>query len=336
MKTFVKFLVFATLLLVLAASAAMADPPSYYQQKFEQLPLNGVTLWNDMSGSYQTYWGHDEVSTAFKSPMSTTYSGTFMADDFADTINAPVAHVTWWGSYLNPSSTGHVNKFLISFESDIPAGGTYPFSYPGTPLLSQVVTLTGTGGTIPAGKFTEQFVSTGGTPNYEALYKYNAELALPFNQVPNQVAWLKIAALVNTSTAGQQPTDPVWGWHDRDFTVQDLLASTPPLVNPGEGIVANLFDPAKPEGVDVWHFQDDAVHGQLSVTVTGNNVLDLYQWNPYPTNYVYGLDGPYDIQYVSKDLAFALSAAPEPSTVAMLLGLALMGLSSWAWRRFRH
>jgi hypothetical protein len=55
-----------------------------------------------------------------------------MADDFADKFSSPVVHVKWWGSYLNKFTTPNfpVDKFLISFESDIPAAPNVPFSRP--------------------------------------------------------------------------------------------------------------------------------------------------------------------------------------------------------------
>ena len=65
-----------------------------------------------------------------------------MADDFADKFKSPVVHVKWWGSYLNNFTTPNipVNKFLISFESDVPdPNPTNPedFSHPGEPLLNR-------------------------------------------------------------------------------------------------------------------------------------------------------------------------------------------------------
>ena len=59
-----------------------------------------------------------------------------MADDFADNLTSPVVHVKWWGSYrndiINPQMP--VNRFLIAFESDIPADPSQSFSMPGQVL----------------------------------------------------------------------------------------------------------------------------------------------------------------------------------------------------------
>ena len=55
--------------------------------------------------------------------------------------------------------------------------------------------------------------------------------------------WLKIVALVDVPPGcpfpdpDQPPTFvPRWGWHNRDYTIMDPLASTPPAVVPGEHI----------------------------------------------------------------------------------------------------
>ncbi len=46
-----------------------------------------------------------------------------MADDFADLVNTPVIRLKWWGSYLENFNDPGVSRFLIAFESDIPAVG---------------------------------------------------------------------------------------------------------------------------------------------------------------------------------------------------------------------
>ena len=112
--------------------------------KFSQQPMDATPIIGP-NGTTQRYWGHDELSTAYGS--ATRYGpddltlGNFMADDFADKFSSPVVHVKWWGSYLNNFIVPNipVNKFLISFESDIPAGPNNPFSRPGEPLLNQIV-----------------------------------------------------------------------------------------------------------------------------------------------------------------------------------------------------
>ena len=157
-----------------------------------------------------------------------------MADDFADTVDTPVVHVRWWGSYTNDVYGTGVKKFLISFESDVPAGTDqdHPWSHPGTPLLTQVVIL----GALSSGSgtFTETSLTTPGPPDFpppaDTLYQYNAELECPFPEEANTVYWLKIVALIDPAEDG-----PInWGWHDRDWSLFDPYASTAPLVVPGE------------------------------------------------------------------------------------------------------
>ena len=96
-----------------------------------------------------------------------------------------------------------------------------------------------TPGTLSPGTFTETLERGPDPVLGEALYRYNAELALPFNQAPNTVYWLKIAALVDVPQPlpPGQPIPPdvtQWGWHNRDYTLNDPQASTAPNVNPGE------------------------------------------------------------------------------------------------------
>jgi hypothetical protein len=320
------------------ASNAVADPITGRDRlKFEQLPMDG-TLVNDPNGTVQKYYGHDELSTAYGFPNTTgvipLYSGRYMADDFADNLSSPVVHVKWWGSYLNNFINPNmpVNRFLISFETDVPAGPAPSFSRPGTPIVTQTVKR---GPISPSsGTFTETAISPGGAPLNETLYEYNAELNLgaDFKELKDTVYWIKIAALVDvpggiTFPPSQPPTFATrWGWHNRDYTIQDTLAS--PVVTPGE----NLQGPIN--GTPIWHFQDDAVTG-------------LMRWNPFdpnpqsnlsqpvstmtPTRYIDGVDGPaglvpgaFGIGAFSKDLAFALytTQIPEPATCSLtILGL---------------
>src|SRR5262249_55941822 len=156
----------------------------------------------------------------------------------------------------------HVQKFLIAFESDIPQGPGQTFSTPGTVLDWDVVNL----GPLSSGSgtFTETLVRGPDPVLGESLYKYNAELHLghEFQEQADKVYWLKIAALVDVPQPIVQPVPPgttQWGWHNRDYTIQDTLASTSPAVNPGEfqdGVVPGTTQP-------IWHFQDDAVTGNL-------------------------------------------------------------------------
>ena len=315
----------------LFTAPAAADPlPGRDVLKFSQQPMDGTSITSP-NGTVQRFWGHDELSTAYSTVGATgptPYRGTFMADDFADKFNSPVVHVKWWGSYLNnfTSQAFPVNKFLISFESDVPAGPNNPFSRPGQPLLNQIVTR---GVIAPgSGTFSEQQISNGGPPLNENLYEYNAELHLgrEFFQKSDTVYWLKIVALVDLPPGiiidpNQPPTFvPRWGWHNRDYTIMDPLASTAPAVVPGEHI--DGFLGPVPGGTPVWHFQDDAVTGFVVVdhlsTPNGNIAPLIDQAGYQPTRYLSLADGPPVIGEFSKDLAFELYTVPEPGSIAIV------------------
>jgi hypothetical protein len=322
------------LLSLVAASAmivgtASADPLPGEVLKFTQQPM----LQHAQVG--QIYFGHDEPSTAYRplgQPVPNPYRGRFMADDFADNFNTPVVHVKWWGSYINNQTTPNplpqppVQKFLIAFEADQPAGPPGPpFSHPVPPIHSQIVTL---GPLSPgSGTFTETPKHAGGPPLNEPVFEYNAELAVPFPQKAHTVYWLKIVALVDL-LPGQQPTDPGvtrWGWHNREYATQNLLAS--PLVAPGENQQGNAaMGP-------IWHFQDNAVEGVVNVfTGIDPNGVEIVQnvdqpiTSFMPTHYVDNIDGPQGIGQFSKDLAFELYTIPEPATGVLLLA-GLFGLA---------
>jgi hypothetical protein len=309
----------------LTVSTAFADPlPGRDLLKFTQKPMDQTAAGG------QIYWGHDEPSTAY-APIGlvpTAYRGRFTADDFADTLTTPVVHVKWWGSYLNNSDQfGHVNKFLIAFEQDVPNPNPLGFSYPDPngPIHSQIVTL---GPLSPqSGTFTEKMISPGGPPLNETLYEYNAELSIPFPQQKDTVHWLKIVALVdhNPSINPLLPNAPVtrWGWHNRDYTQQDPNAS--PAVVPGEQNQGNAANP-------IWHFQDDAVTGEVNVNTFINTagvqqVQSVIQFLPTfdDEHYVNNVDGPGGISQFSQDQAFELYTVqiPEPATcMLMVAGLA--------------
>jgi hypothetical protein len=285
---------------------AMTDPLPGEILKFQQLPLDSTVVQGT------TYNGHDEISSACANVDTfgniIDYQGSYMADDFADKVSTSVVHVKWWGSYLVPGvPSTPVQQFLISFETDVPAAGGVA-SHPGTPLLSQIVS---SGMLTPgSGTFTETLVN-GNVP--EHLYKYNAELALPFAEQKDTVYWLKIVALTNNSA------EP-WGWHDRDYTSKDFYASS--AFTPGESDIG-------PSGLlgtqQVWHFQDDAVSGGLTVTPNpGGAPPTVVQTGFAAQSYIDVTDGPQGIGSYSKDLAFELYTVPEPATMSLL---ALGGLT---------
>jgi hypothetical protein len=325
-------LVACTICATIFSGPALADPLPGQTAKFQQQPMINTGIQG------QIYFGHDELSTAYGVGTGTispaNYNGTFMADDFADKFSTPVVHLTWWGSYINDNTPAapqpHVQKFLIAFESDVPASTQNPFSRPGQVLSSDVVTL---GPLAPSsGTFTETLVRGPDPVLGEALYKYNAELHLgkQFNQQRDTVYWLKIAALVDVAQTLPNPPPPgttQWGWHNRDYTILDPLASTPPNVNPGE-----FFDGTVPgTTIPINHFQDDAVSGNLLFAPGALQPADaIVQSGMVPRNYQFintngvgPIDGPPGIEQHSKDLAFSLyTPIPEPgSGVLMLCGM---------------
>ncbi|MCC6681676.1 MAG: PEP-CTERM sorting domain-containing protein [Phycisphaeraceae bacterium] len=324
MATQMKYLFVASLVWVMAAVTVQADPYPDQILKFDQQPMISLIIDGN------EYNGHDELSTAYGNHLQGQYSGTYMADDFADRFDTPVVHVRWWGSYLNEQvGTAGAQKFLIAWETDVPVGSNnpYPYSHPGDLLQGEVVSRISlpVGAPPPGGSFTEKIIHPGGPSNgFEALYEYNAELACPFPQQPDTVYWLKIVALVDPTTDGNVE----WGWHNRDYTIPDPLASVPPAVVPGEHDQRPLIDPGYP--TPVWHFQDDAVQGSLGIAVNPENWCQVLvnQASYFDQYYVNGVDGPGPVPGVhegigqfSKDLAFQLYTIPEPTTLVLLSGV---------------
>lgn len=325
---------------------ASADPlPGRDLLKFSQKPMVATPI-PDNNGTVTTYMGHDELSTAYgfsqqPGAIPQVYQGRFMADDFADNLSSPVVHVKWWGSYfkdiINPQMP--VDKFLISFETDVPQSANNPWSHSGSPLLNQVVVRNPLA--PGSGTFTEKLIRGPDPILGESLYEYNAELHLnmPFPEQKDTVYWLKIAAMVDVPATLQfDPYNPSsslvpvtqWGWHNRDYTVPNPLAS--PAVLPGEKVVGQVG-----AGVPVWHFQDDSVAGDVRITPTvpgGYLSPTIFQTNMAPQNYLNFADGPGvgnaaspPIGAFSKDLAFELyTVVPEPTGVA-LLAMGMMGLA---------
>ena len=335
--------VFAVMSIIMASVVlvpqSQADPlPGRDLLKFQQKPMIATPIINSQ-GQVQTFQGHDELSTAYGFGTAVgppqDYSGRFMADDFSDKLSSPVVHVKWWGSYhndfINPQMP--VNKFLVAFESDVPAGPAPSFSTPGQVLQFDVVNRANAL-TPGSGLFTEKLIR-GPDPIFgESLYEYNAELHLnrSFPEKADAVYWLKIAALVDAPPGITFPTNAPppfvtqWGWHNRDYTIKDPLASNVPV--PGE------FADGTVNGVNIFHFQDDAVQGDLRFLPFAPTPL-IFQNNMSPQFYVDVADGPGPttvglpgIGSHSKDLAFELyTTVPEPATFLMLfsasLGLAL-------------
>jgi hypothetical protein len=325
---------FAIVVLFAALAPIYADPLPGEVAKFAQLPLNGglpvfttpETL--PVVGTPAPFPGHDELSTAWVNPNAPpSYAGQFQADDFADNFNTPVVHVQWWGSYMNQAAGGGgtVPAFDISFESDVPGvPGQLP-SHPGSVISSQIVTKAAALSSA-SGTFTEAPLAVAaGNPDGN-LYLYNAELKIPFQEAPDTVYWLKIVALDPTHTS----TDPAriqWGWHDRDWGIKDLLAAGPPVPTPGEFDESGTTVPGP-----VWHFQDDAVGGSVSITtgpLVPGGTASVSETVTGPETYVLPYDGPPGSVPLSKDLAFVLYTVPEPTSLALLGfgALALLGVA---------
>lgn len=322
---------------------AVADPIDGRDiLKFVQRPMINTPI-SDPNFGITVYNGHDERSTAYSVRDAAGnllgYQGDFMADDFADRFDSPVVHVKWWGSYMHrPTSLPDptVRRFLISFESDIPAPATGGFSRPGQPLLNQIVGLDGDGVLTPgSGTFTERLLP--GTTSIDGpIYEYNAELHLgkEFPQKAHDIYWLKIVALVEAGPNTPPEQRVVWGWHNRDYTKTNPLAS--PVVLPGERVVGVLPGPAG-AGTPIWHFQDDAVDGFVDVRFTPSDPMTqimpfVHQDVRGPQRYLPPYDGPSIIGQFSKDLAFALYTVPEPSTIWLI---AVGSIAAILYRRRR-
>jgi hypothetical protein len=223
---------------------------------------------------------------------------------------------------------------------------------PGNVLMADVVNRAAVISGPGSGQFTEKLIRGPDPVLGESLYEYNAELNLghEFYEQKDTVYWLKIAALVDVpgvqgfqqpfSTHNPPPNMTQWGWHNRDYTINNSLASG--LVVPGETLSINPAD-----GAPVWHFQDDAVEGSLRYDITPgipNFGIFQPQINMLPTNYRgNGIDGagtnapPTGIALFSKDLAFNLYTnnppiVPEPSS-CMLLMCGVLGVAQGYRRR---
>ncbi len=134
-----------------------------------------------------------------------------------------------------------------------------------------------------SGTFTETPVPAPATSPDGNLFQYNAELAVPFKEQANTVYWLKIVALDPNHASSTTPGAIQWGWHDRDWGLMDNLAAGPPVPSPGE------FNQAPVGTGPIWHFQDDAVSGSVSITLPSSGGLPLLdETNFAQTNYSAG------------------------------------------------
>ena len=209
-----KWLVVAAIVM-LAASLAYAEPVSD-PLKWSQLPDMIMGL---------------DWSSEVKVP-------SIVADDWLCTNGLPVTDIHWWGSYWVPvqpgaysnysdarpgAPPGGITKFILKIYSDVPAGPTNPFSFPGQ-LLWQYETA----------DFNEVLygVTQGGAGNPpEEVYQYYVKLPqdMWFMQERGQIYWLSIEAVMLDPT-GAPITDKQWGWHEskhhwNDAAVQDFKGS---------------------------------------------------------------------------------------------------------------
>jgi hypothetical protein len=171
-------------------------------------------------------------------------------------------------------------------------------------------------------------------PPPEELFEYNAELHLDkwFREKAaapgaNNVYWLKIVALVDADGT----TPPLqWGWHNRDWSIPNALAAKPGDTPDGaEDVIGFVPDPGGGPDVPLWHFEDDAVQGNIFVfpgpmpsmpgIVEQPTFVEQFYMPPW--------DLPTGTQQFSKDLAFELYTRvpiPEPATCVLLV-LAIAG-----------
>lgn len=134
-----------------------------------------------------------------------------MADDFTCTDPKPVMALRWWGSYvdspiLHPNSPGFTVPFEVGFLSSV---GPHPDSLPGVQLYQQPVLA--------------QEVFVGIDQQGDFVYRYDAFLPVPFNQVQGTEYFL------NIDSPGFGPSGERWGWHDAagPHPIQDWAAFSP-------------------------------------------------------------------------------------------------------------
>jgi hypothetical protein len=129
-------------------------------------------------------------------------AGYQVADDYLCRDGRPVTDVHWWGSYI-PGTQGKVEKFMVQFWSDVPAGPDGGFSHPGERLYQKTIA------NVP-----EAFY--GWTAAGEAVFEYNVSLgSTPFPQERGKIYWLSIRAVL-TATGDQK-----WGWHESRVRYND-------------------------------------------------------------------------------------------------------------------
>ena len=210
------FLVSALVMLVLPAMARGDQPDD--PVKWSQLP-NLSPL------------GFDYSSERYL-PGAGGYQ-SFVADDFLCNDPRPITDIHWWGSYweapyaspsssywLDPSTAGGapvLPQTVLGFTFTIfdhlpiaidPSTTTMPYAHPGPALYTAYVPINQVAINL---HYVIDRTDDGiiGNVGDEAVWQYNVDLEIPFQQVLGTTYWLSIQAEVDTS--------PVqWGWHAAD------------------------------------------------------------------------------------------------------------------------
>ena len=191
-------------------------PPEVGYDKWIQLPDTnwGFDIWS---------WGI--IDDAYDTDDFRRYSiGNEVAEDWRCFNGRAITKVTWWGS-LNeyeedtpdtppmPDKSALPDAFLLSMHHDIPMGGGYHYSQPGTPPIQTVE--------IPISKVKITYYDsnpkidhTTGQPiagQMEHEYKFQTVLEDPWPQDTGTIYWLDIVGLYDqdriTKDKWTQPPD---------------------------------------------------------------------------------------------------------------------------------
>ena len=261
---------------------------------FEQLPL-----LNSPPGA--PYPGQDVQSTIGIFPATTQA----VSDDFELSTSTTLTSITWWGLPLIDALVDP-HFFSVIFSTNVPASGDVP-SHPGDSFHIESFAAPGWGiGDNPPLYISTPVRDPGNRANM--LFQYDATFTNPINLQANTIFWITIHA----NNFGPRELGINWGWHTRDYTIPDSLAAGDTLVGAVGGLPVNHFG--------------------ASAQSQPFNSAGLAQGPPSPLNYAAGTDGPAGINAFGMDMAFALYAVPEPSTLILA---ALGGVALLAYRNRR-
>jgi hypothetical protein len=147
-----------------------------------------------------------------------------LTDD--NSCNQTVVTVRWPGDADGDGiPDSRMVPFEISFHSDVPAGGEYDYSTPGTMLYAEwpVSTQEDFYGVLPA---------YAGKPARN-IYEYNAYLPAPFEQEPGTIYWIDIE--YDLYTSGDYPNYYVWEWMTTYAGWWDKAVYSPGLLGDSDG-----------------------------------------------------------------------------------------------------